>query len=462
MSVRIQHGIGYSKRSGARYIDMSAEKGEDLPSPARKIKSPQPEDETLTREYVNWGEDNGLPMRMASDIESCGVLNSGIDSKARFAIGRGISPVYVKMNKDGSEEITDVVQDAEITDFLEMNNEFFHSYGWMRDFYGFGNGCGRIMLTRDRKKIARFQRDDITEMRYEKMNSRGEIKNLFLSAQWDIVNSVDEKDKVIKIPMLNQHNMLFDLNNRTSGKEFAFSFRYPAWNRKYYSMPLWYAAYKWVKIAQGVPDMKAAMFENNIRLKYIVVIYEDYWTETFGMEWNNYTEKEKEERRSKVFNEIDDYLVGSNNSYKSIFTAGRYDSISQTFRSNIEIKPIEDNTIQGDLLPDSAAANSEILFAMMINPAIIGASLPSGPYTNNTGGSNIREATLVQIMIQEFERRQISRILNMIKYYNDWDRKIQFRYLGNVMTTLDTGSSGKSIISGGNNQPSEGNTEEES
>jgi hypothetical protein len=49
----------------------------------------------------------------------------------------------------------------------------------------------------------------------------------------------------------------------------------------------------------------------------------------------------------------------------------------------------------------------------------------------------------------------------VIKNYNNWPKDIQWRFLGNVMTTLDTGSSAKSVVSGGGNGASDKKDPEE-
>jgi hypothetical protein len=121
---------------------------------------------------------------------------------------------------------------------------------------------------------------------------------------------------------------------------------HPGWDEQYYPMPLWYAALKWVKIAQGIPEMKAVLFENNLRVKQVVIIYESFWTEAFGDEWENYTDEDKEEKRKKVYKDIDDFLVGSKNAYKTVFTTGYRDTEGRTY-ANIEFKPIDDTTKAG-------------------------------------------------------------------------------------------------------------------
>ena len=254
------------------------------------------------------------------------------------------------------------------------------------------------------------------------------------------------------MPLLDPHNPLGDLRKKAEAGvvEHNFAFRYPSWGKHYYSLPLWYAQYKWVKIAQGVPEMKAAMFENNMRIKYLVVIYEEYWENAYE-DWQDIDDAEKETRRSQLFDEIDEWLTGSKNAYKSIYVDGKYglDGKAQQF---IEIKPIEDTTKAGELLPDSAAANSEIAFAMLFNLAIVGGNQSSGLYESSQGGSNVRESILTQIIIRELERMYIRKIYQLVSRFNGWDVRhpgLEFILPATVLTTLDTGAGSKQVTPGG-------------
>lgn len=450
----MSNAIGFRERSGTMFIDMAAAPGssDNFGSPARKPKATIPEDRLKFMPWASWGTNNLLAQEMITDIETCGLLNAIIDGKARFGLCEGIVPAIVKY--DGSKRVIEkLVDDPEIIDFLEMNNQFFQAFGWMKDLCGFGSGVARFMLNGKRDKIVRFQRDDITETRFEKKDpSTGKISNLFYSACWDLVTS-DMDNRIFKVPLLDPNNPLDDLRKKaaTGVAEHAMTFRYPGWGKHYYSVPLWYAAYKWVKIAQGVPEMKAAMFENNMRIKYMVVIYDKYWENAFE-DWEDVDDKTRETRRNTLYDEIDKWLTGSKNAFKSIFVDGKFDDISGKSHQYIEIKPIEDNTKAGELLPDSAAANSEIAFAMMWNNAANGGNQKNNLYSENTGGSNIREATAMQVIIHELERKNIQRVMNVIKYFNGWNVThpgLEFIIPATILTTLDTGATSKPVMTGG-------------
>lgn len=448
MSVKVVQGIGYSQVTGTRYIDMSEVYSNSLKPGVQTVVAPDNKEITNNgKPWASWGNDNLLPQKMAKDISECGVLNSGIDVKARFGMGKGIWPVYTNRLPDGSEEIIKIEDDPEILDWLEESNDFHNCFGIFKDMIAYAQGQVRFVLDRSRKKIAYMQRDDITECRYEKMDKYGTMKNVYMSANWNSVFSYPNP-YVIKIPLLSFTGTVNDLKSRVSGYEFGYRLVYPTWVRRYYTIPAWMAAYKWVQIAKSVPEMKAALFENNMRIKYQVVVYEKYWDQAFGSDvWISYTEEEREQKRVELYDNIDKFLVGSKNAYKSIFIDGYTDHAGNKFQ-NIDIIPIKDETKAGELLPDASASNFEILFALSVNPAVIGShGVTSSGYGGGAGsGSDIREAGLYEILKQEFERRYLSRVFNIVKMYNGWNPKLKFVFPNMVLTTTDTGKQVKSVI----------------
>jgi hypothetical protein len=462
MSVKVINGIGYSELTGTQYINMAAVKTtqDTINNP---ITPTIPQDRMPSMPWSPWGTNNLQPQEMAEDIKTCGILNSIIDGKARFAMCQGMVPAIVKRDEKTGQQIIDkYINDAEIEDFLDNNNQFFQLYGWMKDLVGYGQCVARIGLNRKKSpKITRFLRDDVTEYRSSKKNAKRIIPSIWLSAEWARVRGKDDP-KVIEVPLLDPNNPALDLQKKVSagsGNQFAITFRYPDWTKHYYSDPLWWACLKWVKIAQGVPEMKAAIFENSIHVKYVVVIYEKYWEKAFGADnWKNYSDKEKEEKINKVYDDIDQFLVGSKNAYKSVFTTGYRDQDGNEWQ-DIKIIPVEDYMKDGKLLPDSAAANSEIAFAMHYNNAIIGGNQPAGPYEKTQGGSNVRESVLLQIILHEIERQYVRCIMNVIAHFNGWKEKfpgLQFIIPATILTTLDTGGSTKPITTGSQQNKEDG------
>jgi hypothetical protein len=411
-------------------------------------------DEIKMFPFSVWGDNNLKPQEMAADIKITGGLTGIINLKARLALCEGLVPAIIKSDEQGQRVIDKIVDDPEIWKFLEASDHFTQTAGWMKDIIGMANAACRFMMDKEGKRIVAFQRDDITELRYEKKNKQGQINNVYYCAEWDKIYGSYEDNKVFTLPLLRRWAPWDHVKElaESNVREFVMTFRYPGWGEHYYSTPLWYSAYKWVKIAQAVPEMKAAMFDIVMRPAWMVTIYEGFWQKQYS-DWDEMTEPaEKEARKAAFFLEVDNKLIGKSNAGKNIYVAGEMSMEYGKAQSYIEFKAMETPVADGEMLPDAAAANSEIAFAEMMNLALVGGNQSAGPYTKNEGGSNIREGSLFQVVITELERRFIRHIMNVVKYVNGWDAKypgLEFIIPATALTTLDTGAGSKPINTGG-------------
>ncbi|RYD84401.1 MAG: hypothetical protein EOP84_05580 [Verrucomicrobiaceae bacterium] len=447
---RATTGIGFRTRSEAAFIDMGAAPY----AAARQIQSTVPYELFRHLPWSPWGDDNLAPDRLLQDIETCGILFQIIDSQARYGICEGIRPVIMGVGDRGERIIEKYVDDAEILDFLEANDHYTQGYGWLKDLRAWSWGAGRFVLNQGYNKIVSFQRDDVTECRYDRKDPRtGKMSRLWYSGAWAHVRNTND-ERVFSEPLLDRTRMLQDLREKAAEKVpvHAFTFGMPGWGKHYYPTQPWFPAYLWVKIAQGIPEMKASLYKNAMRPKYMIIIQEEFWEKKYGAEWPLDDPKKQEEIRQGFYDEVDEWLVGAKNSNKSIFTQGYRDADGNVW-TDIEIKAIEDNTKNGELLPDDAAANTAISFVMGYNLGANGGNQKSGLYSENQGGSNIREAGLDQVIRMEPERRQIMRIMNVIRDFNGWNtgkfKGLEFIIPATILTTLDTGGGTKPIVTGG-------------
>ena len=106
-----------------------------------------------------------------------------------------------------------------------------------------------------------------------------------------------------------------------------------------------------------------------------------------------------------------------------------------------------DNKYHGnENLVTSSAANSEILFALMVNPNVMGAGMPGGVYAMNQGGSNIREAFLVNIANAWTDRQNLLDPLELYMRINGL-QDCELRFRSTILTTLDKGSGTQKTLS---------------
>lgn len=407
----------------------------------KATKEPSTSSDGSTTPYVPWGADNAEPTRIREKVQGCGVLNSTIDAKARITIGRGPRLVRVKGYDKKGDEIMDYVEpneEPEAWNFLETNDIFKTGLDICKNLFTFAISPTQIIKNAE-GKISGFKAMDAFEMRLERMKN-ATIEKAFFSSDWQPADALAHS---LQLPVIPDYNPVDFLKNH-KGSHFVLLHRHLSAGERYYPRGAWKSAENWVDIARSVPLMKASMFKNQMNIKYVIVIAPQYWTDQFGVEWQGFTVVEQLKHKKDLIDKIEKSLRGDENSNKSIFTSGYTDPMTKQFTPHIQVNVIDDKMKDGKFLPDSGAANAEIMFALMMNPALIGADMPGGPYSSSGGsGSNIREAYLVQIMLHELERKMISQIFTLAKHVNGWNNALQLRYQGLILTTLDTGKSTK-------------------
>jgi hypothetical protein len=462
--------FAFSSKSGAVFLAAGVD---DKPSSTPVIPSTD-FDKAL---WARWGDNNLMPEEIADDIRNCGVLAAALDAKARIGTGKGMQPFLLcDIDAEGKEQL-EWVSDSEIHDWLDLNESFEFGYDSSFDKHAYGWNCGSYVLNLGRKKIARVKRHDVYEARLEKKDAHSRIiQNLYLSADWKAATGTYEPLKQVRIPLLEEGNELADLEYRIANNknevEYAFVNRTLRNGSHYYPSPTYRAGKAWIKVARSVPAFMNAMFRNQVTLKYVVIIHPKFWEDKFGqVRWNKYTPDQKKEKTDEYYNKLDTWLSGEDASYKSLFTGGFNDPANGgKYTPFIDIQTIDDKIKEGKYLPESGAANSEILFALMVNPALMGAGNPGGrAYGDTSGGSNVRETFLVQIMIMEAERRLNASVFNPVKKFNGWSERLEvaktfssgvgqntpqskiikprlvFRYPTGLLSTLDTGGSLKNV-----------------
>lgn len=473
MAIDFYGDIAVSSKSGSVFFALGLD--DTQPTARDGVASPVKTFTTGNTPWAFWGEDNMLPQVIADDIENIGVLDAALDAKGRIGTGKGIQPfLLTNITTDGKEEL-EWVNDSEILDWLEANESFEFAVDSVYDKLGYGWNCGSFVLNRGQKKIDRVKRHDVYEARLEKKEALSRrINNLYLSADWAKASGTYDPKKQVRIEMLEEGNELADINDRIANNrnslEFAFAKRTIRNGRHYYPQPTYRSNRAWLKIARSVPAFKIAMFRHQITLNYKITIHPKFWEDKAGqLEWAKYTPAERKQVQEEYYDMIDQWLSGENKAYKSLFTGGFLDHDGK-FWPYVDVEVIDDKMKDGKFLPDSGAAIAEILFALMINPALMGAGNPGGnAYGDTSGGSNVRETFLVQMMLMEAERKSNAGPLNVVKNFNGWSKRLEvtktvvptagageatpeskiikprlvWRYQSGLLTTLDTGKSTK-------------------
>ena len=396
-------------------------------------------------EFVCWGPDNRYPDEAVRVIGTTGVLSTAIGFKARTSFGQGVVPMDITgYSEDGSMELRPC-SDQDI-------QKYFRSYEFrqymsqaFRDLFKFGNAFPIFYFNEDGSKIVRLILRNARHCRVSK-----DKRWLCVWPDYDNSNPDEKTCEVIR--MLDEDDPFFDIEvlkqqGKLNGKPLAFPrIRNYYSNNDYYGIPDWDAAWKsgWVDIAHRIPQFLAKSYANAMTLMWHIQIPSDYWESKFPeAEYPN-----KEERNNAIeeaMQEIEDSLCGVENANKAIFTESNMDDFGKVPKE-WKIERLKNEIDAKERLSTSAAANSEILFSMMLNPSVLGAGMPGGAYAGNAGsGSDIRESFLVSVITTYIEKQQVLDPVLLLLKYNGHGDDLVLKYKETILTTLNTGQAKEEI-----------------
>jgi hypothetical protein len=465
MSVQVNGNVAYLESSNSVVFFSKASTSPVM----RAVSTP-----LLLKELVNalkvapWGEDNRFPQNISNLLDYCGVPKSALDFKARALWGGGILPCKITGYDDAGTEILQPLDRSkykELFAFIE-DRKFYRFYlEFLSDWTMFSNCFPEIVLQNDGKKITRLVHQESCDCRFKQMNEKGEINTVYLSKMWGMAKDQFvkfDKDKRVqgivdygqpqetdgkymkKLTALDMYDPLESLKSYVKDSDqrnFILPVNYPSSNKTYYQLAIWDGARLggWVDIAASVPAMLKIYYKKAFKIKYHIEIPESYWKKTLGVEvWNGYDADKRLLVKKELLESMDKFLSGEDNAYKSFVSFFDVSVVDGAETGRIKITAIEDKVNIDKELMTGATANGEILFAMGINPDIIGAGVPgSSVYGGSKGGSNIREGKLVYDSTLALERQVILEPLYLVRDYNQWGDDIQFRMRDVVLTTLD-------------------------
>lgn len=391
-------------------------------------------------EYAAWGCSNCYPDEAERVIEITSVLKTALNYKSRCCYGQGVMPVQVVGYDGGGNEILHPVNDGNLLAYLRgFTFRNFHTAAF-RDLIKFGNTFPLLVFDNEGKSIVRV---DTLNARHCRIS----LDKRKLLVFGDFKNSSPTHDKTIVYDMLSEQDPLFDLlHRRDTGTLKSAAVAFPRIrnyfsNNDYYATPDWESARNsgWIDIAHKIPVFLNRAYENAMNLMWHVQIPATYWEKQFPR--SEY--KNVEERKTLIQQFLDKFeeeLTDTKNANKSLVT--QY-YIDESGKRNGEwiITRLDDEIKAEERLSTSAAANSEILFSLMVNPSVLGAGMPGGPYSGNAGsGSDIREGLLVSMILSNIEKNAVLDPVEAMLQFNGYDN-IDLRYRNIMLTTLDSGGS---------------------
>lgn len=432
-----------------------------------------------------WGEDNRFPQNIEQQMAYCGIGKYGLDRKMRKLWGNGIVPGRIKGFKDDNTELFEPLDrskkaDKVVYDFIENRRQFRFWLENLQDWCWYSNTFPEVILSKDGKSITSLTHQESCDSRFKQMDENGKVSKVFLSKLWGLsknqyaifddkkafrgllqnpqgITEVDNKfvhalDCIDLYDPVNSLKKIADNKKGIKGlKSAILPGNYPSVNKTYYQVPVWDGARMagWVQIASKVPSLILKLYERAWNIKYHIEVPETFFERKYGKKkWDGMDEAAQIKARRDLLKDMDDHLSGAEKADTSLvtfFEVSKYGDHPQE-HSRIKITPIDNKTNVDKDIITSSLADQQILIAMGVNPTVSGAG-KMGSGQQRSGGSDIREADLVETSILNLERNVFLEPLYLVRDYNGWDSDIVFRAMDTVLTTLDTGAGTKKTLS---------------
>ena len=401
-----------------------------------------------SQEFVNWGGSNRYPDKADETIRSCGVLQTALGFKARTCFGQGVLPYRSDGFDENGERVLRPVKDLDLLNYL--SGYTFRSYmeSALRDLFKFGNAFPVFYFNRDGSKIVRISAVNARHCRISKNK-----KKLVVYPDFQYGQPITSVGDYRVLDMLDEDDPFLDFESRrVTGKLGTKPLAFPRLknyfsNNDYYAAPDWEAALRsgWIDIAKQVPVFLKHAYENAMSLMWHIQIPASWYDWKFPKEKygaNADGEAARQRDIEAFWDELEKELCGQENANKAIFSDYGSDGFGHS-EDKWVIERLKNEIDAKERLTTSAAANNEILFAVLINPATLGAGMPGGAYAGQAGsGSDIRESYLVSIVSNYVEKQQVlDPVLLALRYNYPELGDIVLRYKETILTTLNTGNS---------------------
>lgn len=392
-----------------------------------------------------WGILNMRPQEIIELIKCSDVL--GANLRFNRDVCYGLGPKVVRNIRDGNGKVIDFVEveSGKEFEFFERNDISMFLLEQLTDMVHFHNAFAELIPAKTGKEIFSLRSKEAAFSRWSVMDKNGNINNHFYSAAWD--DSPGKNDIAVS-SVIDEFNALEDVKLKITLKKsrMVYPVYMPSPTRPYYSRPEWYSLFEsgWYDHSVAIPALKKAIMKNNLGVKFIIYIADEYFQEIFmkeGIDSNDRKAvKDRLDKEKAAFNE---FLSGAENASKAILAIKKYVPSGTGAIENkwIEIEPIKNDMNGGEYIPDLETVTSIMCYATGVHPSLIGA-VP-GKNSGSMSGTDKRELFLMKQALMKPLVDRTLRPLKLIKQINGWDKDISITVPEYIFTTLDKAKSGK-------------------
>lgn len=369
-------------------------------------------------QWAWWGDDDLLPTKMRQKIEAVPIAGAVLAKKISMLEGNGL--VYFKTKDLAKGAKVERAYMPAVEDWLLENRVESEWYPAQCADYSLPfNSFSEIVFSNDKSRATGLYHIGAEFSRLSKANKVNQVDWLLYSYHFPFGTAQADTNR-LAIPLYKWYDRERFMGS-LRGNKMAWHTRFHTPGMIYYARAWWLGLFKeggWLDVSSDVPKIVRAMQKNQITLKYQILIPETYFIVRYP-DWTTYTA----EKRTKIINdktkEINQYLAGVDNTGKSLVNVFKENEITGVGMGKIEILAIDDKAKTGTWVPDSFAADAQIVQGFGMDPSQIGLQ-PQGGKMGAGSGSDKRESFNLLTTLNTPDQIRILEPLNWISRYNKW------------------------------------------
>lgn len=398
--------------------------------------------------YASWGEDNNAPQTFFKQLIKTDAAVGGLDVLTSAHFGTGFKLYQDIETEKGIESKERLVSSfPEILAFFEATRWQIFLSDIVYDFETFNIAFPEYLLSPDKTKIISVKRHPASHCRLGVPSEKsGLVEKVYINTDWE---TYDEAltEEVHFFASDTQWQEAMEYCKRKKIDRFIIPVLGVMTTEKLYPTVKWHSSFRngWVDVVLSVPQFKKYMFENQLNVKFVVYVADDFFSHKYGQSsWQEFDEETKEKLRTELVTKIDEHMSGNEASARSLVSPYFRDQNGNMIKG-IEVEPIDDKLKDGNFLPDAASGNSQILFSMGVDPCLLGAGIPGGKNLSGSG-SDKREAYTILCTRMPIKRLRTLEIFTRIRNWNNWEPTLYGNFPNIVLTTLDKETSGQTEV----------------
>lgn len=405
------------------------------------------EEEEGKKEWILWGANDDFPRDIAKLMRKSTVGRSGLHRLTKYIYGQRLITYKITDIQASGKEVMQLTPSEEWLEIVRRSNYNLARLITYQDYSYYAIAFVEIIFTADKTKVYSIHAHKASHCRFAPAKN-GRIPFVYVSSNFPDVKAED-CDKIPVIDFLTYPSQIEEIKADKTQLKYIMPIFWPDVINDYYPLVFWDSIREsgWLEIAVSIPAYKKSLFKNQMSIKYHIKVPKTYFTTRYT-NWDTMGQPEKDKIMEDLYDEVNEMMTGAENAQKAIMSFMNEDRNGNPVGA-WEITVVDDKMKQAAYLPDSAAANSEILFGMGMNPAISGQGNTGGSYSggSNNGGSNIRESGLDLRSQLKADRDILLTPFDFVKQYNDLDPDLEIGIQDMVLTTLDQGRGTEKVVS---------------